>query len=222
MNNPTEAETLILPAIRRLGFDPADLKYVLITHGHGDHFGGARYLQDTFGARVMLSDTDWGLIENRTANAAANLPGPRRDMVATDGQELRLGDTTIRIIHTPGHSPGTISFIIPARWQGQTHYLTLAGGSAIPGGNAAATQYLASFQKLWDAGRAANAEGVLSTHEFMMGAIEKLDAIRNLRPGEPNPLILGRDGYERFMQTQGMCVLASVTRGFYAAGGAGR
>jgi metallo-beta-lactamase class B len=212
LNNAEEAETILVPAIRQLGFDPAMLRYVVVTHGHGDHFGGARYLQDTFGARVVLAEADWALMEGRPPATAARLPAPARDVVAADGQALTLGDTTLTIIHTPGHTPGTISLVIPARWEGRTHALTLAGGSAMPNSVAAVASYLDSFHKLWNAGRAAGAVGVLSTHAFMHGAIEKLEAMRERRPGDPNLFILGADGYARFMEAQSECVAANLIR----------
>lgn len=212
LNNAEEAETILVPAIRELGFDPAMLRYVVVTHGHGDHFGGARYLQDTFGARVVLAEADWALMESRPAAAATRLPAPVRDVVAADGQALTLGDTTLTIVHTPGHTPGTISLVIPARWEGRTHYLTLAGGSAMPTSVAAVATYLDSFHKLWNAGRAADAAGVLSTHAFMHGAIEKLEAMRRRRAGDPNPFILGADNYARFMESQSECVTANLVR----------
>jgi metallo-beta-lactamase class B len=212
LNDAGEAETILVPAIRELGFDPADLVYVVVTHGHFDHFGGARYLQDTFGARVVLSEADWQLIEQRPAAAAASLPGPRRDVIVGDGETLTLGDTTITILHTPGHTAGTISLVIPAVWQGETHYLTLAGGSAMPATPAAIATYLDSMHKLWEAGRRAGAVGVLSTHAYMHGAIEKLAQMRERTPRDPNPFLLGADGYERFMSSQSECVVANLIR----------
>jgi metallo-beta-lactamase class B len=57
LNNPEEARDILVPNMRALGLDPARIKYVVLTHGHGDHWGGAKYLQDTFGARVASAPT---------------------------------------------------------------------------------------------------------------------------------------------------------------------
>ena len=57
-----EAEHHLVPGLRKLGLDPAGIKVVVVTHGHWDHFGGAAYLQSTFGARVALGGADWDLI----------------------------------------------------------------------------------------------------------------------------------------------------------------
>jgi len=64
----------------------------VISHGHADHSGGAKYLQDRFNARVILAAADWDLLDKSTGTR------PRRDMVATDGQKLTLGDTTLTLL----------------------------------------------------------------------------------------------------------------------------
>ena len=89
--------------------DPATIKYVVISHGHSDHSGGAKYLQDRFNAHVLLTAADWDLLDR------SNGTKPRRDMVVTDGQKLTLGDTTLTFYATPGHTPGTMSTLIPER-----------------------------------------------------------------------------------------------------------
>ena len=60
------------PGLRSLGMDPADIKYALITHGHWDHYGGARYLQERYGTRIGLSAADWDLLDR------APVGGPER------------------------------------------------------------------------------------------------------------------------------------------------
>ena len=95
--------------------NPADVKYVLITHGHSDHDEGATYFQRSNGARVMLGARDWDLIARR------KLPGgtPKRDLVAEDGGKITLGDTTVGITLTPGHTPGAYGLIFQAKDRGQ-------------------------------------------------------------------------------------------------------
>ena len=57
-----QLETVLLPGLKAVGLDPNNVKYILLGHGHGDHFGGAAYFQDK-GARVVLSAADWDLME---------------------------------------------------------------------------------------------------------------------------------------------------------------
>ena len=65
----------------KLGLDPATIKHAIVSHGHSDHAGGARYLQERFGTPVILSAADWDLLDRSLE------PKPKRDIVATDGQK---------------------------------------------------------------------------------------------------------------------------------------
>src|SRR5262245_33237687 len=102
----------VVEGMRKMRLDPATIKYVIVSHGHGDHSGGAKLLQDEFNARVMLSAADWDLLDR------SNGTKPKRDLVITDGQKLTLGDTTLTLYITPGHTAGTVSTIIPVKDRG--------------------------------------------------------------------------------------------------------
>src|SRR5688572_1302845 len=117
-------ETAVAGGLTKLGLDPKQIKYAIVSHGHGDHSGGAKYLQDTFGARIVLSAEDWDLLE-RTGGAQ-----PKRDVVATDGMKLTLGNTTLTLYVTPGHTLGTLSTVIPVMDNGRPHVAVEWGGTA--------------------------------------------------------------------------------------------
>src|ERR1700688_3864493 len=110
-------EDEIVGGLKKLGLDPAQIKYALVTHGHRDHVGGAKYLQDHFGTRIILSAADWDLVEKSPRVTVK----PKRDMVATDGQKLTLGDTALTLYLTPGHTLGTVSVLIPVKDNGKPH-----------------------------------------------------------------------------------------------------
>src|SRR6267154_2055475 len=101
-------EPEIVDGLKKLGLDPAAIKYVVITHAHGDHDEGARLLQDRYGTHVVMGAPDWDAIEKNTT-----MPGgaPKRDIVATDGQKITLGDGGVTLVTTPGHTLGTLSLI---------------------------------------------------------------------------------------------------------------
>jgi metallo-beta-lactamase class B len=101
--------------LKKLGLDPTKVKYAIVSHAHPDHYAGAKFLQDRYGARVIMSTADWDVLDR------ANGTKPKRDMVATDGQKLTLGDTTVTMYVTPGHTPGTISSVFPVKDNGRTH-----------------------------------------------------------------------------------------------------
>ena len=116
-------EDEVAGGLRKLGLDPAKIKYAVVSHGHFDHSGGAKFLQDRFGAHVLMSAADWEMI------AQADGVKPRRDMVITDGQKLTLGDTTLTFTLTPGHTLGTVSTLIPVKDAGTPHLVAEWGGT---------------------------------------------------------------------------------------------
>src|SRR6195256_2142810 len=89
------SEEAIVGGLKKLGLDPALVKYVIISHAHGDRLGGAKLMQDRVGARLIMGGPDWEMIEqsvNRFPNGK-----PKRDIVAMDGQKITLGDTTVTL-----------------------------------------------------------------------------------------------------------------------------
>jgi metallo-beta-lactamase class B len=116
-------EDEVAGGMKKLGLDPANIKYAIVSHAHPDHDGGARFLQDHYGTRVIMSPADWDVLDKRTFGAK-----PKRDIEATDGQKLTLGDTTLTLYITPGHTPGTISTLFPVKDNGTPHLAALWGG----------------------------------------------------------------------------------------------
>ena len=119
--------------MKKVGLDPKQIKYVIVSHAHTDHYLGARYLQDTYHPHVIMSEADWKYMEKDFAEKDKT-PGaqmPIKDIVATDGMKLTLGDTTLTLYVTPGHTPGTISTLIPVKDGNQKHLASLWGGSGV-------------------------------------------------------------------------------------------
>ena len=110
----TYADTadLVLESVRRLGQDPAQIKYVLITHGHADHFAGAGRIKQVTGARVGMALADWESVERLQSGAGQGNPsnGIRltRDLVLKDGDMLALGDTQLWFYLISGHTAGNV------------------------------------------------------------------------------------------------------------------
>src|SRR5204863_6022407 len=122
-------EPEIIEGLTTLGLDPRQIKYVLISHAHGDHDQGAALLQSRYGAKVVMGAADWESTLQRPGSAAGGVP--KRDVVAgPEGTKITLGDTTVDVIATPGHTPGTLSFIFTARDRGRPVVVAYAGGTA--------------------------------------------------------------------------------------------
>src|SRR6266566_8502895 len=112
-----EIEQVLLAGMKKLGLDPAQIKVILLGHGHADHFGGAPYLQEHYGARVYLSQADWDFMDNPQPARGGKAPKgpppalPKHDMVITEGRPIVLGDVRVTPFAIPGHTPGSTGFI---------------------------------------------------------------------------------------------------------------
>jgi metallo-beta-lactamase class B len=203
-------EEEVAGGLRKLGLDPNNIKYVIVSHGHRDHSGGAKFLQDRFGARVIMSAADWDLLDRNTTDPAK----PRRDMVATDGQKLTLGDTTLTLYITPGHTAGTISTLIPVKDNGRPHVVAEWGGTLF--GNATQRTpenlrtYVASAERFQDIVAKAGADVIISNHTVYDGSKTKLPALSTRRPGDPHPYVIGRDATRAYLTVAEECAKAAL------------
>jgi metallo-beta-lactamase class B len=194
--------------LKKLGLDPATVKYVIITHAHGDHVGGAKLMQDRFKSHIVMGGPDWDSIEK----SVNGYPGgkPKRDIVADNGQKITLGDTSVTIVTTPGHTPGTLSMIFPVKDHGQTLYVAYAGGTAFnfPSTVPNYDIYIRSQKKLAAAAAAANATILISNHSEFDYATTKIKLMAARKPGEPHPYEIGKDAVGRYFTVTEECAQA--------------
>jgi metallo-beta-lactamase class B len=205
----------IIDGLTTLGLDPNDIEYVIISHAHGDHDQGAAELQRRFGARVVMGAADWEATLQRPATAAGGVP--TRDIsVGPEGMKLTLGDVTVDIVATPGHSPGTLSYVFPVRDQGRTVMVAYSGGTLTGsfGTNGARwDEYIASQRRIASAAAAAGATVILSNHSEYDGAYTKARLLLAPRqPGENHPFIVGADAVQRYFTVMAECATASKLR----------
>jgi len=205
----------VVGGLKKLGLNPESIKYVVISHAHRDHVGGAGYLQERFGAKVIMSAADWTLLDNTRGSWLK----PKHDMVATDGQQLTLGDTTLTFFLTPGHTPGTISTLIPLKDGNERHVAALWGGTGFnftitPDRPAAYwfDAYIKSAEHFKEAAAKAGADVFLSNHPSWDGSATKLPAVLKRRPGEPHPYVIGVDTLQRYLTVAGECAKAGKLR----------
>lgn len=204
-------EAEIVEGLTKLGLDPETIRYVVVSHAHRDHVGGARYLQDRFGARVVLAAADWDLLDN----SRGDWPKPERDIVAEDGYELRLGETTLVLHHTPGHTPGTISSLIPVTDGDSQHMAALWGGTAfnfMGRGEDARWfgEYVESAERFRDLASAAGADVLISNHPSFDGSPTKMPALATRGDGDPHPYVVGSDGVGRYLTVAAECARAGL------------
>ena len=204
-------EPEIVDGLKKLGLDPATIKYVIITHGHGDHDEGAKLLQDRYGAHIIMGAPDWDSIIK-----ANNMAGgvPKRDMVATDGEKLTLGDETVTIITTPGHTPGTLSMIFPVKDHGKVLVVAYSGGTAFnfPRDPAHFDIYINSQKKFAKTVAAAGATILLSNHSEFDEAYMKGRMLASRKPDETSPFVVGAEAVQRYFTVSSECAEAEKLR----------
>lgn len=200
-------EPEIIEGLTKLGLDPARIKYVLITHAHGDHDEGAKLLQDRFGARVVLGNGDWELIERSKTKPGGT---PKRDITITDGQKITLGDTTVTAISTPGHTPGGYGLIFKAFDRGRPVTVAYASGTAFSSYTRSwFDAFVVSLKKMADAASASGATVLLSNHTAFDDAWTKARLAAWRPAGASNPFEVGADAVKNYFTVMEQCSLAA-------------
>lgn len=193
--------------MKKLGLDPTKIKYAVLSHSHPDHFGGGKFLQDKYGTKVYMAAEDWDVLDRTYANQSR----PKRDLVATDGQKFTLGDTTVTMYFTPGHTPGTISSVFQVKDNGKTHTVALWGGMGLNNDRATLTQYIASAKKFQDVARQAGADIILSNHTDWDRSKVNLPMLAK-GPISPNPYVTNNASVLRYLKVAEECATAKVMR----------
>jgi metallo-beta-lactamase class B len=205
-----ETEEVIVGGLKKLGLDPATLKYVIISHAHPGEVGGAKLMQDRYGSRIVIGEGDWETIEK----SVYSFPNgkPRRDIVAMDGQKITLGDRSVTLVLMPGHTPGTVSMIFQVKDRGVPRTVAFSGGTEFNFVNDVPhfDTYINSARKFAAAAAAAGATILMTNQSEFDNAASKIRMLADRRPGEPHPLDLGSDAVQRYFKVFDEC--AQVAR----------
>lgn len=217
LDNEAEARDLIEGGLRKLGLDPAQIKVIVVTHGHGDHYGGAAYLAKRYGARIVMSAADWqmtaGQLEfSMPAWGAPPVRDPSRDVTANDGDTVKLGNTVVTLYLTPGHTLGTLSPVFDVHVAGQPHRALLWGGTAFNFGKIMPRldSYVAATDRMRALAPQQGIDVMISNHAGYDNTFAKLDQLRRQGGLQPDPFVLGVGTVQRALTVMGEC--ASATR----------
>ena len=183
--------------IRELGFDPLDIRAILVSHAHFDHAGGVSALQrmtragvytSTAGAATLTS----GRLQEGDPQFVAGTDNGRfpavRDVVAVgDGEFVTVGEVSVRAVYTPGHTPGGITWTWESCALGTCYDVVYADSlTAVSapgfsfGASGAAERMIDSAGKIADL----DCDILLSPHPFFFGMYDKVE-----RMGEGNPFV---------------------------------
>jgi len=200
------SEEEIVGGLKKLGLDPAKVKYVIISHAHSDHVGGAKLMQDKFGSHIVMGGPDWDSIEKSVNGYPQGKP--KRDIVADDGQKITVGDASVTLVTTPGHTPGTLSMIFTVKDNGKPLTVAYSGGTAFnfPSTVPNFDIYIKSQQKM--AAAAANATVLMSNHSEFDLATTKIKLLALRKPGEPHTFEIGKDAVARYFTVTSQCAQA--------------
>jgi metallo-beta-lactamase class B len=162
-----------------------------------------------------MGAVDWDSTLQRPPTAAGGVP--KRDIaVGPDGTKITLGDTTVTVVPTPGHTPGTLSYVFPVLDQGKTVMVAYSGGTltgAFGTDGVRWDEYVTSQKKIAKAAADAGATVVLSNHSEYDGAYTKARLVALKREsGESHPFIVGMDVVQRYFTVMAECALASKLR----------
>jgi metallo-beta-lactamase class B len=207
-----KAEAVLVPQLQKVGLDPAKVKYILLGHGHADHFGGAKYFQDKYGTKIAATAADWDLINAPARGGGAK---PVKDVVLAEGQPFRFGDLTITPIEIPGHTTGSLAFIFPVKDKGQTRTAGLFGGTVLTTGiltTDALKQYTQSIGHYLDAAKRMNVDVELQNHPIFDGMPDKLARLKSAKASDPNPFVIGNDRYLKMWNIVSECIQAEIAR----------
>lgn len=214
LNSTDDAKTLTIPGLASAGLNPATLKGIMPTHGHGDHYNGAKYMQDTYGAPVYIGSEDAAALSaTNTRNAAAfsgsivttSLPNS-----VTTPQTLKVDGVNLTLLSTPGHTVGTFSGILPVQQNGTSYKMIFWGGTGTPTTLPLSQAYLDGSERLYQLAKNENVDGTIHTHPFVDGSLAKLDAINKGSTGGKNPFLIGNANTLRSLSILRECSAAKV------------
>ena len=211
LNNEEEAREVIVPGLVKMGLDPKEVKWVVLTHAHADHFGGVPYFQRTYGAKVISSDVDWRVMEQMQVQPGRAAP-PRRDITVADGQTMMFGATPVTFYVTPGHTPGTVSSIFPVTDRGRRHLVGFYGGVGLPRTVETKRAQIASLVRWRDLTKARRVDAQIGNHPLNDEGLERMEQLLYRRAADPNPYVLGAAQYQNYLGVQEECVRFSLAR----------
>jgi metallo-beta-lactamase class B len=236
MNSEDDAKNIIIPAMQKLKLDPMKIKYLVFGHNHFDHTGGGEYLQRMTGAKAVMHRDDWELYLKSTGRGGggrgrgrggeattnpesaapppppaappAPLPKMRRDVDATDGMTLTVGDVTATIFQMTGHTPGSIGMVVPVRYQGRQHpILLVTAGTDVRNREA----FVGGYEHIWDRAIGMKAESVMQAHpNTNMNLLARTKYVSDHYPPAKNPLLYGAARTERYINIMRNCTLARM------------
>lgn len=206
-NNANEVQTFNLPAMQALGLSPGyPLKAVFLTHGHGDHDGGAAWIKNNIGGEVFLGSADI------TATKISSYAPTAINSTDLSMRQMSIGGKNFWVLPTPGHTNGSTSAVLEVQDWGQTRRVLINGGQSMTNSIPAVANYLDSIERTYTMVKALNVEGVMTPHIYWDGEGEKIREIQASGRTQPSQHIYGHEAVVRQMVIARDCSAAWLSR----------
>jgi metallo-beta-lactamase class B len=169
----------VLDGVKQMGFDPKDIKYILVTHWHSDHFGGALFIKERTNATIGMVKEDWDNLRTVTP--------VERDLVIKDGDQIVLGNTVLNCYHLPGHTKGVLGLDFTVYDKGTPHKAFVFGGAGRNFKGVYRTQ-----QYLRSVDRVMGMDGIevnVSNHQSMGQVFERYERLKQRMADGPHPFV---------------------------------
>lgn len=199
-------EEVLLPNMAKLGLDPAQVKYILITHAGPDHIGAAGHFQKDYGTKIIFDSN------------LRNIP----TTVMKDGDTLTVGDTTITMVQTPRTvGGGGLSYLIPVKINGKSHMWATFGNTGLGSTLADKAVYRQSMEKFITYVDKLKADVAISSHPFVDASLDRMKAIRECDTprshrhdlcGHRNPFLIGEAAARRYFEIMDQCAVVQIQR----------
>lgn len=204
LNNAAEVQQYDVPALTALGVSAnLPVKDLLLTHGHGDHDGGALEIKTTYGPRVILGSADAAGKTYAPFVIDSSDPNPIR---------MTLGGREVTLLSTPGHTPGSVTSFIPAFDKGKEQRLMVVGGSAMPTTVSQARSYLDGVERSYKIAKEEGVTGTVHPHPVFDGSQRNMVAINATGMPAANPFVVGNSKVLRATAILRQCSAANVVK----------
>jgi metallo-beta-lactamase class B len=222
------SEELVLGGMKKLGLDVSKVKYHFTSHTHGDHVGAIAMIQKAAPQSIaVFGKPDYDDILKYPLRFTGVTPDPKRVQTVEKVTDFKIGNRTVTVIPTPGHTPGTTGYLFTITDRGKPLQVAYSGGTAFnfqtdkaDPGIKNLQQYIASNQMFMDLAVKAKATMLISNHSEFDAAEKKAKMLAGRGPNDPNPFALGEEWTPRYFQVAIACSKYKIIQLEKAAQGA--
>ncbi|NOW04310.1 MBL fold metallo-hydrolase [Clostridium beijerinckii] len=192
----------IVNSIKSVGWDPDTIKKLVLTHGHVDHTGCGKWFIDKYHVQTYLSQIDDIFWEEHPTkpNRPETWKDYKIDVYLKDGDTITLGNKTMHVYGTPGHTPGGLSYIFPVEEDGKLHMVALWGGTTPPWTKNEVKEYIKSLDYFISEAMCKKVDVALSNHTSVDNGLERIMYSKVRMDYMPNIYIIGQDGFQNYCQ----------------------